>query len=147
MTPLPRTVRKDDFDLVQVLRNNKVAIYRQHRPDSDAIYDAYEVILPQVRNTNYKGEPVEAYEGYPSAESWGEKGWTFTNFDDAFEKLLKVTRKASRTRTVSRRNRRSGQAGIRSRVPANAPQRVRLAGISTSPVRHSRQHSSFSPTI
>jgi len=138
MTPLPTIVRKGGFELSLILRTGRVAIYRQHWPGTDPEHDAYEVILPQVRATNHEGEPVERYEAFPSAESWGKKGWTFTTFDKAVQKLLQLTRKASRVRTVSRRNRRTGRTGIRSRLSANPLQRVRLAGISASPVRHSQ---------
>jgi hypothetical protein len=112
MTPLPRIVRKGGFALALVERTGRVAIYRQHWPNSDPNRDAYEVILPQVRTTNHEGERVEPYEAFPSAESWGTKGWTFTDLDKAVQKLLQLTRKASRARTVSRRNRSNGHRSI-----------------------------------
>jgi hypothetical protein len=124
MTPLPAVIRKAGFELRLVLRNGRVAIYRQHQPGSDPNHDAYEVILPQVRSTNHKGERVGPYEAFPSAESWGIKGWTFTNLEKAFEKLLQLRmralQKASCARTVSRRNRFSGQRRLETR-PANQP--------------------------
>ena len=120
MTPLPAVIRKAGFELRLVLRNGRVAIYRQHQPGSDPNHDAYEVILPQVRSTNHKGERVGPYEAFPSAESWGIKGWTFTNLEKAFEKLLQLRmralQKASCARTVSRRNRFDEQAGSRDRL-------------------------------
>ena len=109
MTLLPRIVRTGGFELSQILRNGRVAIYRQHWPGSNPDHDSYEVILPQGRKTNYKGEPVEPYEGYPSAESWGTKGWTFTSLAEAVEKLEKLAQKAPCAGTVSRRNRRKGR--------------------------------------
>lgn len=113
MTPLPAIIGKAGFELRRVKRVGRVAIYRQHLPGANPDHDAYEVVLVQVRDTNHRGEPVGAYEGYPSAESWGKKGWTFTNLDKAFQKLLQLrkraTQKASRTGTVSRRNRFDGQ--------------------------------------
>src|SRR5215470_14792464 len=117
MTPLPRIVRKGGFELSLVLRTGRVAVYRQHLPDGNLDHDAYEVILPQVRTTNHKGEPVKPYEAFPSAESWGTKGWTFTNLDKAFQKLLHLTKrapkKASCAGTVSRRNRFGGRLSRR----------------------------------
>ena len=113
MTPLPAVIRKAGFELRLALRNGRVAIYRQHQPGSDPNHDAYEVILPQVRSTNHKGERVGPYEAFPSPESWGIKGWTFTNLDKAFQKLLQLRmralQKASRAGTVSRRNRRAAK--------------------------------------
>ena len=105
MTPLPATVRKAGFELTRIERVGRVAIYRQHLPGADADHDAYEVILLQVRNTNHKGELVEPYEGYPAAESWGKKGWTFTGLAKAVQKLKELAQKASPTGTVSCRNR------------------------------------------
>jgi len=121
MTPLLSLIRKGGFELTLVLRTGRVAIYRQRRPGGDPDHDAYEVILPQVRNTNHKGESVEPYEAFPSAESWGKKGWTFTSLPKAVQKLLQLTRKASRAGTVSRRNRLGGQRSIGSRLIAKAP--------------------------
>src|SRR5262249_36385570 len=83
ITPLPAVIHKGGFELTLVLRNGRVAIYRQHQPSGDTNLDAYEVILPQVRTTNHRGELVEPYEAYPPAESWGNKGGTFTNLDKA----------------------------------------------------------------
>jgi hypothetical protein len=119
-TPLPAVTRKGGFELTMVKRVGRIAIYRQHLPGGDPDHDAYEVILPQVRNTNHKGEPVEAYEGYPAAESWGKKGWTFTSLTRAAQKLKQLAQKASRAGTVSRKNRLEGQTRIRSRLKANA---------------------------
>jgi hypothetical protein len=122
MTPLPQVICKAGFELMLIHRVGKVAIYRQHLPGANPDHDAYEVILPQVRNTNHKGQRVEPYEAYPSAESWGTKGWTFTNLDKAFQKLLQLRRraaqKASCAGTVSRSNRGDGQGSLRGRLKA-----------------------------
>jgi hypothetical protein len=121
MTPLPAVIRKAGFELTMIKRLDRVAIYRQHLPGGNPDHDAYEVILPQVRNTNHEGRPVEPYEGYPAAESCGKKGWTVTDLAKAVQRLKELTRKASCAGTVSRRNRRYGrQAIIRLRRRANA---------------------------
>jgi hypothetical protein len=120
MTALPAVTRKAGFELTMVRRQGRVAIYRQHMPSGNTDNDAYEVILPQVRDTNRKGQPVESYEGYPSAESWGKKGWTFTSLTNAVQKLKKLAQKASRAGTVRRKNRFKGQPSIRSRRIGNA---------------------------
>ena len=87
MTLLPALVSKGGFELMMIRRVGRAAIYRQHLPGGNPDHDGYEVILPQVRNTNHNGEPVEPYEGYPAAESWGKKGWTFNTLAKAVEKL------------------------------------------------------------
>ena len=90
MTPLQAVIRKGGFELTLIRRIGRVAIYRQHLSGGNPDHDAYEVILTQVRNTNHKGQPVEPYEGYPSAESWGKKGWTFTGLAKAVQKLKQL---------------------------------------------------------
>jgi hypothetical protein len=119
MTPLPAVFRKGGFELTMVKRAGRAAIYRQHLPAGNPDHDAYEVILPQVHNTNHEGQPVEPYEGYPAAESWGKKGWTFTALAKAVQKLKRLA-KPSPAGTVSRKNRFEGQTRIRSRLTANA---------------------------
>jgi hypothetical protein len=119
MRPIASKVQKGGFQLTLVRREGRVAMYRQHRPGSDAVHDGYEVILPRVLKTNHKGEPVEPYEAYPWPESWGKQGWTFTDLARASQKCDEFAGKVSRARHVSRRNRRTGRAGIRSRLSAN----------------------------
>jgi hypothetical protein len=126
MTPLPAVVGKAGLELSLIRRVGRAAIYRQHLPGGNPDHDAYEVILPQVRNTDYKGERVEAYEGYPVAESWGKKGWTFISLAKAVQKLKEVAQKASCGGTASRRNRLNRRAGITSRPTANGS-RLRAA--------------------
>jgi hypothetical protein len=140
MTPLPSLIRKGGFELMLVLRTGRVAIYRQHQPGGDPDHDTYEVILQQVRNTNHEGEPVKPYETFPSAEAWGKKGWTFTNVDKAFQKLLQLrgraTQKASCRGTVSRRNRRDGRRGLR---PSESPRLMLPSKKFARPVGQSHQ--------
>jgi hypothetical protein len=124
MTPLPAVIRKAGFELTMIRRVGSVAIYRQHLPGGNPDHDAYEVILLQVRNTNHMGQPVEPYEGYPSAESWGKKGGTFTSLPKAVQKLKELARKASRTETVSRKNRLDGRGKQRRSRVAKAPRLV-----------------------
>jgi hypothetical protein len=83
VTPLPTVIRKGGFELTMIRRAGPVAVYRQHFPGGEPDHDAYEVILAQERNTNHKGEFVRPYEAYPAAESWGKKGWTFTDLAEA----------------------------------------------------------------
>jgi hypothetical protein len=118
MIPLPAVMRKGGFELTLVRRVGRVALYRQHLPGGSSDHDAYEVILPQVRHTSHKGEPVEPYEGYPAAESWGKKGWTFTSLTKAVQKFQRLTGKPSRAGTAGRKNRFDGQGSIEGRLTA-----------------------------
>ncbi len=142
MTPLPAVIRKGGFELTMITRVGRAAIYRQHLPGGNPDRDAYEVILPQVRNTDHKGEPVEPYEGYSAAESWGKKGWTFTSLAKAVQKLKELAQKASCAGTVSRKNRFHGRPSSRE---AGSQLRFRAlhsrATISRSAIGQSRQTS------
>jgi hypothetical protein len=155
MTTLPAVIHKGGFKLTKVRRLGRAAIYRQHLAGSDPGHDAYEVILAQTRHTNYKGEPVEPYEGYPAADSWGKKGWTFTSFAKAVEKLEKVA-KASCAGTASRKNRfhghrRSPEAGSqlrsRARYPGATISRSRIGQSRQTPVRRKVRPSSVRCTV
>jgi hypothetical protein len=121
MTQLPMVIHKAGFELVLIRRAGSVALYRQHFPRGNADNDAYEVILPQCRNTNRNGHLVEPYEGYSAAEFWGKKAWTFTGLAQTFQKLKQFAQKASCRGTVGRKNRFAGQTGTRTRLMANGP--------------------------
>jgi hypothetical protein len=123
---LPAVIRKGGFELTMIKRVGRVAIYRQHLPGGNPDHDAYEVILAQVRNTDHRRQPVEPYEGYPPAESWGKKGWTFSSLAKAVQKLKQFAQKASRTGTVSRRNRFNGRRSHGGRIPAMACKSVTI---------------------
>jgi hypothetical protein len=127
MTPLPAVIRKAGFELTMITRVGRAAIYRQHLLGGNSDHDAYEVILPQVRNTDHNGQPVEPYEGWPSAESWGRKGWTFTGLAKAVQKLKQLAQKASPTGTVTRRNRGDGQRSSGGSRLVTRSSRLRLA--------------------
>lgn len=149
MTSLQAVVRKAGFKLTLIRRLGRVAIYRQHLPDGNPDHDAYEVILPQVRHTNHNGEPVAPYESYPPAESWGKKAWTFTTVTKAVQKLKQLSQRASRTGTVSRRNRLDGQARLRSRLGSAsrllASNNFALAQRTKLPIPMARQVENFVP--
>lgn len=120
MIPLPVIMAKGGFELRMVRRQGRAAIYRQHLPGGNPDHDVYEIIMPESRNTNYKGEPVEPYEAYPSAESWGKKGWTFASLATAVQKLTQLARKASCAGTVGRRNRLDKPTRVKDRLLTNA---------------------------
>jgi len=139
ITPLPTVIHKGGFDLTLVRRAGRAAIYRQHFPRDNPAHDAYEVILPLSRTTNHKGQPVEPYEGYPAAESWGKKGWTFTELGKAVQKLEQLAHKASCRGTVSRKNRFDARRSHWGRSLAAKASRFVLTGNNlVSPSPHTR---------
>src|SRR5260370_12232328 len=139
MTPLPAIIRKAGFELTLIQRVGRVAIYRQHLPSANSGHDASEAILPLARTTNREGQPVEPYEGYPPAESWGKKGWTFTSLAKALQKLKQFAQKASCRGTVSRRNRFDARRSHWGRSLAAKASRFVLTGNNlVSPSPHTR---------
>jgi hypothetical protein len=94
MTSLPAVIRKAGFELTMIRRAGRV-------------------ILLQVRHTDHNGRPVEPYEGYPAAESWGRKAWTFTSLARAVQKLEQLAQKASCRGTVGHSNRFEGQGQVK----------------------------------
>ena len=105
MTPLPTTLSKGGFELTLVSRKGKTSIYRQHWRSGNPDNDAYEVVLPRVFNTDFRGQPVEPYESYPVSEEWGKRGWTFTTLAGAQNKLEETFRKAPGSVRITHRNR------------------------------------------
>jgi hypothetical protein len=95
--------------------------------------------LPQMRHTDHNGHPAAPYEGYPSAESWGTKGWTFTSLAKALAKAQQLAQKASCAGTVSRRNRFDGRKGLRGRLMGHRPRTVPLTNRFPLPAGRSRQ--------
>jgi hypothetical protein len=139
MTPLPAVIHKAGFELTMIRRVGRLAVYRQHFPRGNADHDAYEVILPQIRNTDHTGQPVEPYEGYRVPETWGKKGWTFTRLAKAVQKLEQLAQKASCAGTVSRKNRLDARRSHWGRSLAAKASRFVLTGNNmVSPSPHTR---------
>jgi hypothetical protein len=142
MIPLPSPIHKGGFELTMLKRLGRVAIYRQHLPGGSPDQDAYEVILPQTRTTKYTGEAVDPYEGYPAAESWGKKGWTFTSLAKAIKKLKRLQKFAQKgpcSGTVSRKTRHGGQGRLRGGSLANFSQLIPVTRPSAAPVYQSSE--------
>ena len=138
ITPLPAVIHKGGFELTIVKGVDRAAIYRQHFPGDNPNHDAYDVILPQVRDTNYEGQPVAPYEGYPAAESWGKKGWTFTALASAVQKFKQLA-KASRRGTVSRKNGLGRDGSSEGRLVTRSSRIGACENNVASPLRQSRQ--------
>jgi hypothetical protein len=81
LRPLAKTVRANNRDMVQLWRQNDVAIYRDSRTDASVGDAGYEVIIirnskPHPRDPN--PENFDLIECYPPTSHWGSLGWTFT---------------------------------------------------------------------
>jgi len=91
MKTLAKTFTKNGFEFEQLDRRGGLAIYRKHKKNKCI---SYEVIRIQ-RHDAYElgGNQIEAGECYPSSESWGSKGFTFTGYKEALAKLAELESK------------------------------------------------------
>jgi hypothetical protein len=113
---LPNKFIKGGFTFTLECRNEHAAIYRQQWNGKEDASIAYEVVRPQIGRNRFIDGQWQAsgpYEIYPSSETWGDAGWTFTNLDDALDKM------ASLSLPQTRRNRFDEAGG------AGAPKKTR----------------------
>jgi hypothetical protein len=87
---LPCGLRHDGFDLRQVERVGRVAIYEKTKDT----YKGWEIILIRKRPGRQLpgGKHTPAREQYPSSAEWGIRGWTamsLTNAKRQFNKLVR----------------------------------------------------------
>jgi hypothetical protein len=88
---LPTRFRRDGFDYQQIARKGDAAIYEQRLIDCSNPSVCYEVIRIRRRDGfQIDGRFVEPAEVYPNSDAWGVDGFTLTDKDAAFAKLLKV---------------------------------------------------------
>jgi hypothetical protein len=81
-----------NFNYKQILRDGKIAIYEQKLKDGIKIN--YEVVIIEEHNGyEIAGNKFPPAEMYPSSNQWGVKGFTFTDYDDAFVKFKKLKKK------------------------------------------------------
>ena len=85
---LPWHLRHDGFDLLQVERVGRVAIYEKTK----GIYRGWEIILIRKRPGRRLpgGRHVSAREQYPSSAEWGIRGWTAMSLADAKKEFNKL---------------------------------------------------------
>ena len=87
---LPCGSRHDGFDLRQVERIGRVAIYEKTK----GTYKGWEIILIRKRPSRQLpgGKHLPAREYYPSSADWGIRGWTAMSLVSAkrqFDKLVR----------------------------------------------------------
>ena len=90
-TALPCGLRHDGFDLRQVERIGRVAIYEKTKGP----YKGWEIILIRKRPGRQLpgGKHIAAREQYPSSAEWGIRGWTAMSLANAKKQLNKLVRR------------------------------------------------------
>ena len=88
---LPGGLRHDGFDLRQVARIGRVAIYEKTK----GTYRGWEIILIRKRPGRQLpgGKHIPAREQYPSSAEWGIRGWTAMSLADAKKQFDKLVRR------------------------------------------------------
>ncbi len=89
MTKLPDKFTKRGFTFTLERRKENAAIYRQQSSKIKDASVAYEVIRPQTATKRFidgSWQDSAPYEAYPSSETWGTFGWTYTDLDKALER-------------------------------------------------------------
>lgn len=93
MKLLPEQFTSGGFLHTQLDRQGTLAIYRR----SKGSHKHYEVIDIKSHNGyTIAGRFIEPAETYPSAEEWGQRGWTCDSWERADEKLKELQDKPKR---------------------------------------------------
>jgi hypothetical protein len=91
--PLPTRFRRDGFSYRQIAREGDAAMYEQTWSGCSNPSVCYEVVSIRRRERfHIEGRVVEPAEVYPNSNAWGVDGFTITNKDAAFAKLLELAR-------------------------------------------------------
>ena len=90
-TALPGGLRHDGFDLRQVERIGRVAIYEKTK----GTYKGWEIILIRKRPGRQLpgGKHIPAREQYPSSADWGIRGWTAMSLANAKKQFNKLVQR------------------------------------------------------
>jgi hypothetical protein len=85
MKILPKYLKKNGFELIQMFRHGNVALYRKRKPDQES--EHFEVIRVQShKGYTVQGVKIPPSEHFPSDEQWGTHGWTFMTGCEAAQK-------------------------------------------------------------
>lgn len=93
MKLLPDSFEKKGFLHRLEWREGNIAIYRRHKPDGTPHWEtiivrvakASKFTVDEVKNgvTRTRTIEREEQEVYPSTETWGSQGWTYTDYEAA----------------------------------------------------------------
>lgn len=86
MKILEKEITYKGFDLKQLFRDGKFAIYEQSKSEHN--FKKYEVVVIESHNGyEIAGQHFPPAEMYPSSAQWGVKGFTLDSYDDALNKI------------------------------------------------------------
>jgi hypothetical protein len=97
MKVLEKKFTNKNFSYKQIVREGNVAIYEQKLIDTEPTSSRYEVIVIRSHNGyEINGNKIAPSEMYPSANQWGQLGWTCVNLPDAQKRFKKVKNSESK---------------------------------------------------
>ncbi len=89
---LEKEFRRGGFQYHQIARTGSTAIYEQAWPGCAEPSPSYEVVRIRQREGFQIGNRfVNAAEIYPNSEAWGVDGFTFTDWDKAWDKFFEMS--------------------------------------------------------
>ena len=93
--PIATEFKKNGFNYRQIVRQGDWAIYEQSKP---TISRSWFEVVNIGRHDGYevRGQRIEPAETYPPSESWGKRGFTCWNLDDALKKLESASNQPSK---------------------------------------------------
>ena len=87
---LPEKFTRNRHQFEQLRRTENTAMYLQHIKGRQKAFEVIVIAVTDRRPVRVNGrvgwESCGPYERYPSSESWGTAGWTYTTFEAAREK-------------------------------------------------------------
>jgi hypothetical protein len=81
MLTLPKNIRKNGFDYVQVLRGKRSCIYEQKVTPRISYYEVFLIVIKPERSLF--GKTLPEREVFPKDEDFGFTAWTYRNLDIA----------------------------------------------------------------
>ena len=93
---LPHGLRHDGFDLRQVERVGRIAIYEKTK----GTYTGWEIIIIRKRLGRHlpNGKYLPTRECYPASAEWGTRGWTAMSFAAAQKQFNKQVQRYAKTK-------------------------------------------------
>jgi len=99
MKTLEKKFTNKNFSYKQVVRESNVAIYEQKLIDTENVSSRYEVIIIRAHDGyEINGNKIAPSEMNPSANQWGQLGWTCLTLEDAQKRFKKVKNSESKKR-------------------------------------------------
>jgi hypothetical protein len=104
MRKLKRTYKKNGYTHNVIYYDDVYAISEVYDEEICRVicYEIFQIKKNPTRIFNNK--LIEGWEGTPSNEEWGQKGWTYRTYDEAFNKLSIIKKQKNERNTKTRSN-------------------------------------------